>query len=231
MSTILITGSNKGIGFELTKVFLENNWHTIACCRNPEKAHELNKIAKDSKNIEIQELDVSNFAQIDNLSKKLENEKIDILLNNAGIYGDPTGQYFGELNYESWSEAFLVNAMAPIKMAESFYPHVSNSEKKMIATVTSMMGSITLNTDGQEVIYRSSKNAANMAYICLANKLRNDKITVLVLHPGWVKTDMGGEKAPILPEESAKGLLKVMLDADINDSGTFFSYTGDILPW
>ena len=153
------------------------------------------------------------------------------MLNNAGVYGDQAGQDFGKINYDSWTEAFQVNAMAPMKMAEFFYPQVSNREKKMMATVTSMMGSIALSLDGLEVIYRSSRSAANMTYKCLANKLRVEKITVLMLHPGWVKIDMGGEEAPVLPEESAKGLFKVIVNADINSSGVFFDYTGKILPW
>jgi NAD(P)-dependent dehydrogenase (short-subunit alcohol dehydrogenase family) len=231
MATVLVTGSNKGIGFELVKEFSANGWDIIACCRKPKKADDLQNLTKNNKNIEIHKLDVEDFAGIDNLAEQLKNRSIDVLINNAGDYGNKDGQYFGNVDYKSWKQTFKINTQAPIKMGEAFITQIEKSGKKILATITSMMGSISLNDNGNEIIYRSTKGAANMALKCAANVLKEKGITVLILHPGWVKTDMGGPDAPVLPVESAKGLFNVITNADINKTGNFITYNGELLPW
>ena len=157
MNTILITGTNRGIGLELTKIFAENNWDVIACCRNPKKADKLTALSKQYKNIMIHKLDVEDFNDIENLKETLKKTKIDILLNNAGIYGGQKGQFFGKIDYKSFKNTFKVNTLAPLKICETFIEQIKNSDKKTVAIITSMMGSISLNKDGKEFIYRVTK--------------------------------------------------------------------------
>ncbi|MDY6820976.1 MAG: SDR family oxidoreductase [Deferribacterota bacterium] len=231
MNTILITGANRGIGLETTKIFSKNNWNVIACCRNPNGEIELNMLSKNMNNIKILKLDLDNFDNIENLKYELNNTNIDILLNNAGIYGDPIGQEFGKINYESFNNALKINLLAPLKLSETLIDNVLKSNKKIIAFITSMMGSITLNKNGDEIIYRVTKAAANMAVKCLSNKLRDKKVTVLAMHPGWVKTRMGGPNAPTTAVESASGIYKVLSTITFKSSGLFIDYKGEVLPW
>lgn len=231
MSTILITGTNRGIGLHLTNIFAENGWQVLACCRKPKNADKLNEVAKKYNNIEILKLDVSDFDSIEALGKSLKDKKIDILLNNAGVYGNNKGQFFGNIDYKSFKDTLKINTLAPLKLSEIFIEHVKRSDKKVIAILTSMMGSITLNTDGKELIYRVSKCAANMVVKCLSNELKEKNISVIAIHPGWVKTDMGGNDAPVTPEESAKGIYNVLMNINMNSTGKFIDFQGNELPW
>jgi NAD(P)-dependent dehydrogenase (short-subunit alcohol dehydrogenase family) len=231
MSTILITGTSRGIGLELTKIFAENNWNVIACCRRPKKADKLRELAENYSNIEIYKLDVEDFDEIEALKETLKGKNIDMLLNNAGTYGCNNGQLFGNIDNKSFKETFKINTLAPLKMCETFIDEVENSNKKIMAVVTSMMGSITLNEDGKEFIYRVTKCAANMVVKCMANTLKDKKITVLAIHPGWVKTDMGGKNAPVLPEDSARGIYHLLISVNESNTGKFLDFQGNELPW
>lgn len=231
MPEVLITGSSRGIGLALTQVFSERGWEVIATCRNPEKAEKLRKLTSTHPGIRICELDVADFSSIECLGETLAGEKIDVLLNNAGIYGNQGSQSFGGIDYTSWRETFDVNTLGPIKMAETFIEHVKRGERKIIATVSTMMSSLTENTDGGHYIYRATKSALNMALKNLSIDLRRHGITVLILHPGWVRTDMGGEEAPLAPPESAAGLYEVISRANLRDTGKFYAYDGENIPW
>jgi NAD(P)-dependent dehydrogenase (short-subunit alcohol dehydrogenase family) len=181
--------------------------------------------------VHIHELDVTDLAQIEHLSKTLAGEAIDLLMNNAGIYplGDSKG--FGHTDCEEWMHAFKVNTMAPLKMAEAFVRQVAKSEKKIIATISSKMGSIDDNTGGGSYLYRSSKAAVNMVVHNLSLDLTSDGITVVVLNPGWVLTDMGGPNAMIPVEQSVAGLRKVIGKLTLADSGKFLNYDGVEIAW
>ena len=229
MSTVLITGANRGIGLECSRQWAEKGAEVLACCRRPDTATELQALANKHKNLVCYALDVSQFAQIETLAQTLSGKPIDILLNNAGIYGGK--QAFGEIDYNSWQETFVVNTLAPIKMAECFVDHVAKSQKKMIATISTQMASITQNDAGNGYIYRSTKAALNMALKSLSVDLKKQGITILMLHPGWVKTDMGGPQAPLLAKDSAQGLIRVIEKAGVSDTGRFLTYEGQILPW
>jgi NAD(P)-dependent dehydrogenase (short-subunit alcohol dehydrogenase family) len=231
MPRILITGSSRGIGFALTKVFAEKGWNVIATCRNPERASMLHELVRSNGQIRICQLDVADFNSITDLKETLEDERIDVLLNNAGIYGENSGQNFGGLNYPSWRETFEVNTLGPIKMAETFFEQVQKSERKIIATISTMMSSLTENFDGRHYIYRSTKAALNMVLKNLSIDMKPQGITVLILHPGWVRTDMGGGEAPLSPSESAIGLYEVISNATLPDTGKFYAYDGKTIPW
>ena len=155
---------------------------------------------------------------------------IDVLINNAGVYGPQESRY-DTLDAEAWSRVLRVNVIAPLKVSAAFVPRVERSEKKVIVAISSLMGSIADNTSGGSYIYRSSKAGLNAAMKSLAWDLRPRGVTVAVLHPGWVRTDMGGPAAPLSVEESARGLRGTIAGLDPSRSGQFLNYDGRILPW
>jgi NAD(P)-dependent dehydrogenase (short-subunit alcohol dehydrogenase family) len=232
MYTTLITGANRGIGLELARQYAADGWRVLACCRNPEKADALNKLASQHPNlVQIHALDVTDLGQIDRLAKTLANESIDLLMNNAGIYPDADFKGFGHTDYAKWMRAFQVNTMATLKMAEAFIKQVARSERKIIATISSKMGSVDDNTSGGAYLYRSSKVAVNMVIKSLALDLKPNDITAVVFNPGWVLTDMGGPNAMIPVEQSVTGLRQVIGKLTQADSGKFLNYDGQEIAW
>jgi NAD(P)-dependent dehydrogenase (short-subunit alcohol dehydrogenase family) len=232
MKTTLITGANRGIGLEFVRQYAADGWRVFACSRNPVKSTALNKLAAQYPElIKIQALDVADPAQIDRLGQALATEAIDILINNAGIYPDSDKSDFGHTDYAEWMQAFRINTMAPLKMAETFAPHIARSKQKTIVTITSKMGSIADNSSGGSYLYRSSKVAVNMVVKSLAIDLNPKGITAVVFHPGWVKTDMGGPSAMISAEKSVSGIRQVITKLTLKDSGKFFGYDGELIPW
>ena len=230
MATILLTGANRGLGLEFVKQYGEAGWQVLATCRNPQGAEELQRVAQRyPNNIKIYPLDVADFDQMRNLASELEGRPIDVLLCNAGLFGK--SQSFGEVDYQNWQEVFRVNTMAPLRMVELFLAHLLRGEQKIVALMTSRMGSIEDNQSGGYYIYRSSKAALNMVARSLAHDLRSQGVTVVVLHPGWVRTDMGGEHAPLAPHESISSLRQVLSSLHIEKSGSFLNYDGTELPW
>ena len=225
---ILITGANRGIGLEFTKQYAADGWNVLACCRHPQSASDLQALAQANANINIQPLDVADFAQIDALAMQLRDESIDILINNAGVYPHSS---FGDTNYDDWAAAFKVNSMAPLKMAEAFVQHVSRSQLKKIATLTSKMGSLDDNTSGESYSYRSSKTAVNMVMKSLSIDLKPYGISVVTLHPGWVQTDMGGSNALVSAQTSVTGLRKVIDGLTVATTGRFIAYDGKAINW
>lgn len=232
MYTALITGANRGIGLEFARQYAADGWRVHVCCRNPANADELKKLASQHDGrVQIHSLEVTDLAQIGQLAKTLANETIDLLINNAGYYPKSDRQGFGHADCDEWTQAFKVNAMAPLKMAEAFVPQVAHSRLKIIATLSSKMGSLEDNTSGGAYQYRSSKAAANMVIKSLSLDLRHNGITAVVFHPGWVQTDMGGPNALITVEQSVTGLRKVIGKLALVDSGKFFAYDGQEIPW
>jgi NAD(P)-dependent dehydrogenase (short-subunit alcohol dehydrogenase family) len=232
MKTLLITGANRGIGLELARQYAADGWRVLACCRHPEQAETLHRlVARHPGQIHIERLDVTDLAQIESLAQALAGKPIDLLINNAGVYPDADSKGFGHTDYAEWIEAFRVNTMASLKMAESFIEHVSSSGMKTIITISSKMGSIADNTSGGSYLYRSSKVAANMVIKSLALDLVRRGITVAVFNPGWVKTDMGGPNAVIAVEQSVSGMRQIIGKLTPADSGKFLNYDGREIPW
>jgi NAD(P)-dependent dehydrogenase (short-subunit alcohol dehydrogenase family) len=232
MKTTLITGANRGIGLEFARQYAADGWRVHACSRHPEKSNALNKLtAQYPERINIHALDVSDHVQINRLAQTLADESIDLLINNAGIYPDSKKGGFGHTDYADWLQAFRINTMAPLKMAETFATQISLSEQKTIVTITSKMGSIADNSGGGSYLYRSSKAAVNMVVKSLAIDLKPIGIIAVVFHPGWVMTDMGGPNALITAEQSVSGIRHAIEKLTIADSGKFFAYDGQIIPW
>jgi len=229
--TILITGANRGIGLELTREFACYGWQVLACCRNPQSTDELNELAaRSAGSIRRFALEVTDAEQILHLAETLRNEKIDILLNNAGVSG-PQQQEFGPIDTETWLKTFHVNTIAPMQMANAFVEQVASSRRKIMASMGSLLGSLTDNSSGGMYAYRSSKAAVHMVMKNLAIDLHDRGITAVALHPGWVRTRMGGAEAPTSARESAVDLFRVLTTLTLKDTGKLWAHTGQVLPW
>ena len=232
MDSVLITGANRGIGFEFTKQFYDAGWRVFACCRDPaaENSRDLNMLAGwSSRYVTVHRLDVTKHDEVDALAKRLEPEIIDIVINNAGVNGPK--QPFGDTDYELWAESMATNVFGPMKMAEAFVDHVARSERKIIATVSSRMGSITQAAGDQRHTYRSSKTAVNMVMKNLAEYVADRGITTVSFSPGWVKTEMGGPGATVEIDETVTGMRSILEKLTSADSGKFIHYDGTELPW
>ena len=227
MPTCLITGANRGLGLEFAKQYAADGWKVIATCRKPDAAAELNALEGD---IQVHALDVTDFAEIEALGKKLTGEAIDLLLKNAGVYG-PRVVTHDAVDYAAWTDVLRANAMAPLKMSAVFEPHVAAGKLRRMAAITSLMGSMADNVSGGSYIYRSSKAALNAVMKSLANDLKGKGISVVMLHPGWVRTDMGGPNAKIGASESVAGMRKVIDGMSVENTGRFMNYDGRELPW
>lgn len=228
MATVLITGTSRGIGLAFTKQYAQDGWQVIACCRAPERALALQTLAKTHNNIQLIDLDVANFEQIDLVAAQLKNTPIDVLINNAGVYPESS---LTDTDFKDWATAFKINSMAPLRMTQAFLPNLVQGKQKKVATLSSKMGSIDDNTSGSEYIYRSSKVAVNMVMKSLSLDLAQYKIAVVILHPGWVITDMGGPNGLIDAKTSVTGLRQVIENLSLENSGRFIGYNGQEVAW
>lgn len=231
MPTLLITGANRGLGLEFTKQYAAAGWRVLACCRVPEEADALQALANAAHGqVTLHMLDVADLSAIDELAQQLRGTPFDLIINNAGIYPDRNSG-FGYIDYDAWMMAFLVNSMAPLKIIEAFISNLDAGAGKTVATVSSKMGSLDDNTSGGCYLYRSTKAAVNMVMKSLSLDLASRGIRAVILHPGWVQTDMGGPNALIDAETSVAGMRKVLDQATADDSGRFISYDGTEIAW
>lgn len=228
--TVLITGANRGIGLEFAKQYAEERWQVYACCRNPQNADALNKLQEKFNNIVICKLDVNDAEQINFLAKQLANAKIDLLINNAGIYGQ-TGVRLGNVAVDNLQAVMMTNAFAPLKIVEAFAEQVARSEFKQIVQLSSEMGSLNDSANhGGAYAYRASKAAVNMLMKTLAVDLANRGIKILILSPGWVKTEMGGSEAPVKAAESVAAMRNV-ISKHRNETGVFYGFDDQKINW
>ena len=228
--TILITGSNRGIGLELVHQYAAQGWQVLACCRHPDQATALNRLAEQFPDITLHTLNVARQDQVQKLAAQLHDCPIDILFNNAGIYG-PEDAVFGNSDEARWLECLRINVIAPMKMMEAFVTQVAASKHKLIAAMSSKMGSMADNGSGGSYIYRSSKAALNAVMKSAAIDLAPRGVKVAILHPGWVKTDMGGPYAEITVAESVGRMREILGTVTPDNSGTFFDIDGSVIPW
>jgi len=228
---VLVTGASRGIGLEFARQFSGDGWRVHACCRNADRADALSRLAaKAGGLVSVHALDVTQPDRARTLAAELGSEAVDMLINNAGVYGRDADS-FGAVDADAWLEALRVNTIAPLKVSEAFADHVARSRRRVIATITSLMGSLADNTSGGHYAYRTSKAAVNMVARSMAVDLRRRGITVVVLNPGWVRTDMGGPSAPTSVEESVAGMRWVLEGLTLRDSGSFIDFDGEPLPW
>jgi NAD(P)-dependent dehydrogenase (short-subunit alcohol dehydrogenase family) len=223
MPSVLVTGCDTGLGVEFARQYAADGYRVFATCLDPDTAEATRAIVGK---VHVLKLDVSDLAAIDTLADHLRNEPIDILLSNAGI-GRPH-PLFGKTDYAQWHRILEVNLIGPMKLAEAFVEHVAASELKVMAFVSSRMGSIALNTTGGSYAYRSSKAGLNAVVKGLAIDLQPRHILVLALHPGWAKTEPG---ARIDVDRSVSGMRAVIQRCSRHETGSFFAFNDTMLPW
>jgi len=236
MPTVMVTGANRGIGYEHVAQYAQKKWNVIACARQPEKAIELLQLQdKYGANFIIEELEVTNHKQVDDLSQKHSNTTIDILINNAGT-GGPEGmpgamdyQKIDNMDYQIWRDILEVNLLAPFKVATSFHKQISISDKKTLIMMSSDLGSVSQNTFGGLYSYRASKSALNIVAKGMSNEWKD--IIVVALAPGWCRTYLGGAEAEIDPMDSVEDQQKMFETLTETDSGKFLDRFGNEVPW
>ena len=231
MKNILITGANRGLGLEFVRQFLAQGDKVIACCRAPAEAVELQALNNDG--LEILPLDDSNEEAIQSLPGRLSGilteKKIAIFINNAGIYGQT--QTLDEVDPEEWLQVFRVNTIAPLLLTRALLPLMDRQLPGKLLYLSSKMGSIADNGGGSTYIYRTTKTALNQLVKSLSIDLAGQGLLTAVLHPGWVRTDMGGPNGLIDANESVAGLMQVIDELDVATSGHFFNFDGTEIPW
>lgn len=228
METVVITGANRGIGLGLVKVFSANKAKVVAACRNPDQALELQAFAKSSP-LEIHALDLGDKASMLSFAAAMAGKPVDILINNAGIIGGDR-QNATDIDYDAWEQAFAVNTIAPFRLTMSLLPNLKQSSRPRVISVSSQMGSLAGEGAGYYA-YRSSKAALNKVMKGLAVDLEPFGVLVCPIHPGWVKTDMGGANAAITVTQSAAGIFKLIESLTKSQSGKFLTWEGEELPW
>lgn len=230
MASILITGSNRGIGLEFVRQYVRDGWRVFATCRRPAEADELHELATQYASLSIHRLDVTVPEDIRAIAWELEDTPLDILLNNAGVYIEKGTPELGGLRYDDWLRTFAINTLGAVRMTEALLDNLDRSDKRLVATMSSHMGSIADIHDPGSYYYRSSKAALNAAMQGLAVALQAKGVGVLLLHPGWVSTRMGG-RGGISAQDSVRGLRKIIDAFTLKDSGRFIQYDGKELPW
>ena len=223
MPTVLVTGCDTGLGVEFARQYAAEGCTVIATCLDPDSARQSREIAGD---VRVMKLDVSDLAAIDALAEALSGEPIDILISNAGI-GRPHPP-FGKTDYALWQRMLTVNLIGPMRLAEAFVDHVAASRMKVMAFVSSRMGSMALNLTGGSYAYRSSKAGLNAVIKSLAIDLAPREILVLALHPGWAKTEPG---ARIDVDRSVAGMRAVIERCSRHETGSFLAFNDTPLPW
>lgn len=231
MPSILITGSNRGLGLEWARQCALEGWRVFATCRHPAEARSLHELAVSHPGLSIHRLDVTVVEDIRGLFWELQEEPVDILVGNAGVYLEKNIAEFGSLCYHDWLRTLEVNTMGTVRVAEFFVENIARSRRRLIAAVSSHMGSIADIEDPGSYYYRSSKAALNAVMHGLAARLKPRGIGVLLLHPGGVKTRMGPRHG-ISAEESVRGMRRVVEEFQLEqDTGRFVKYDSTPMPW
>jgi len=229
MATVLITGTNRGLGLEFARQYAADGWRVLATAREPEKAKELKQLAAKHSNLGIYALTVTEERSIQDLANRLDGTPIDVLIHNSGLY-PRNGQRFGEIDYHGWRDAMETNLYGVIRVSEALLENVAKSGRKQIAAISSSMSSMhavqggSVASAGTSYQYRTSKAALNMAFSVLAKELEPRGMSVVLLDPGWVKTDMGGPHAQLTPEQSISGMRRVLAGPPMEISGKFLGY-------
>jgi len=230
MTTALITGSNRGLGFEFVRQFAAAGCDVIATCRNPDAAEKLHAEAKATGRIEVRRLDAASKNDIMRLAGELKGRPIDYLISNAAISMNKQGAAT-ELDEQEWIDIFRTNTMGPTYLAGALADNVAASERKVMGFVSTRQAIIKDNVRGRYYMYRSSKAALNACIKNLAIDYGGRGVICLAFHPGFVRTDMGGPGGAIDADESVRGLIKLLTGAGPKHNGAFYEYTGIELPW
>jgi NAD(P)-dependent dehydrogenase (short-subunit alcohol dehydrogenase family) len=227
MTTILITGANRGLGLGMARHAAAKGYTVIGTARDPDQANELRAVTDH-----VEQLDTGDAASIEALGDRLSDQPIDILVNNAGIFPHPSDD-IRELDTGALERVIRVNTFGPILTTRAFIEQLARSERRLNVSISSNLGSINdATTNGGGYLgYRVSKAALNMGNAVIAHQLKEKGITSVVIHPGWVQTDMGGPQAPLLPDESTGSIIETIDRLTAADNGRFIDYAGRPLQW
>jgi len=232
MPSILVTGSNRGLGLEWVRQYAELGWRVYASCRFPEQADDLTELANQHPNISIHQLDVTCPDHIQGLAEELHDTPLDILVNNAGVFFEHWGRdKLGNIDYDKWLESFNVNTLGAVRLTEALRTELARGEKRLVVAVTSHMGSIEEISEANNYAYRSSKAALNATVKGMAYELEPLGIGILLVHPGWVRTRMGGDQGTFSTAESVSNMRKLVDGFKPKDSAGFYRHDGTIIPW
>ncbi|MBI1250941.1 MAG: SDR family NAD(P)-dependent oxidoreductase [Alphaproteobacteria bacterium] len=230
MATIAITGANRGIGLELARQYAEAGDRVLATCRSPKSAEKLNALAAGSGGkVTVFGLDVGDGASLAACGKAIGDAPIDILINNAGV-GGGMPQTLESIDFDAWIDAIKIMTIGPFRVVQTLLPNLLAAPSAKIMTVTSQLGASTWPMGGFYA-YASAKAGVNKVMQAMAIDLKPRNIAVSMIHPGWVKTDMGGPNAQITPQESASGIRSVIAGLSLEDTGKFYKWNGEIHPW
>ena len=250
MDSMLITGANRGLSLEWVRQLDQAGWRILACCRNPDKADQLNLLANNAVGrITIHKLDVTDHAAIDALAGELKGEAIDVLNNNAGVAGGLGTEFefsdvWGQTDYKKWRWAMEGNLFSTCKMSEAFTPHVARSKRRIIITTASTLASVSTPGGGPLVwgddkhVYRTTKAGINMLAKSMSGYLKDQGIIVVSINPGWANTVLGradlgpddSEDILLDPVESIRGMRALINRLTLADSGNLYQWTGEELP-
>lgn len=230
MSTVLITGANRGLGLEFVRQYANKGWYVLAACRAPESANALNELAKNNDNIEPLTLDVTKESDINGLADSLNGRPIDHLILNAGVLGDDCAK-LGEMTQTKWLEVLTINTVAPALLIQALQDNVAASELKTIVGISTRVASLGDNSSGNMYSYRTSKAALNQILVSAAQNLHEKEVKTLAIHPGWVQTDMGGKDATFTAEQSVSGIINVASNLTLEESGSFRVFDGSSIEW
>ncbi|MBL6884448.1 MAG: SDR family oxidoreductase [Candidatus Poseidoniaceae archaeon] len=225
MGVAVVTGANRGLGAEWVSQLLEEGWQVYASYRN-----ELGRLATfTNEKLTTHVLDVQSNESVELFARNAP-QKIDLLINNAGV-ADGRWRNLAEID-DKWAlEVIDINALGPVRVVKSLYEKMQHDSLTNIAMISSLMASIDDCHMGRSYAYRASKTALNMFTVSMKKEAVEDNIAFVILHPGWVKTDMGGDRAPVEIPDSVSGMRRVLASRTLDNTGEFVQYDGQILPW
>ena len=228
MATILITGTNKGVGLELTKIYAARGDTVYAACRDPAGASALAEVPGE---VVILQLVVGDSGSVTAMAEQLAGVTIDIVINNAGMKGPEFEQQNTyAMDFDGWAETFNVNSMGPVRVMQALMPNLKQAEAAKVVTITSQMGALSLDMPAAHA-YCASKAAVNKFMRLASIDLKKDGVAVGLIHPGWVQTDMGGPRADLTPQESAEGIVAVVDQLSMDSTGGFWKWNGETHDW
>jgi NAD(P)-dependent dehydrogenase (short-subunit alcohol dehydrogenase family) len=225
MPRILVTGAGRGLGLEFARQYAADGWEVVATVRDAAAADQLRAL---SGSVRVESLDMRDHEALATFPGRLGGAPLDLLIANAGITR-PDGLTTAE-EARGWLEVFAVNVVAPTMLAELLFRNVAAARGKLVA-ITSQMGSIADNGSGGWTAYRASKAALNAAWRSMAVERASEPVSIAMLHPGWVQTDMGGRGAPLSIPDSIAGMRRVIDGLTPSSKGAFLNYRGETLPW
>ena len=225
MPTLLITGANRGLGLEFARQYAAEGWTVIAGCRRPDEAADLRAL----QGVEVHAVDVAEATEVASFRAAVGERPLDLVIANAGVYGGDAQGKLADIDFAAWANTLAVNTLGPLRIAAAFADNLAAAKGKLVG-LTSQLGSIAESSGGLYA-YRSSKAGLNAAFRSAAIELKPRGVTAMVMHPGWVQTDMGGSAAPVTPEASIRGMRAVIAALSLEDAGTFRAFDGRVIPW